>query len=196
MKRLFTAMLVGFSAVSFASVEVNGPLDNKMFNKEVNENKSYYETLGEMFQSGSKPEASKLIDVLWSGRCFEAEAPYKPVNAAYNFRQKRNADVGPLGDNVVTYEAGSIWAPSKAPNYYDEMTVSEVKFPKYYRAFDLDNSVAIRYGNSSESIISKLRLSGKYLVEELSKSKSDVGPLGDNYKVLVRCYYFIPEFAR
>ena len=37
MKRLFTtAILVGFSAVSFANVEVNGPLDKKMFNTNKN----------------------------------------------------------------------------------------------------------------------------------------------------------------
>ena len=101
MKRIFTAMLVGFSAVTFANAEVNGPLDNKLFNKEVNENKSYYETLGEMFQSGSKPQISKLLGVMWSGRCFTSDSQYEPTNGAYNFRRKVNLDVGPLGDNVV-----------------------------------------------------------------------------------------------
>tara|TARA_B100001248_G_scaffold262299_1_gene257377 strand:- start:36 stop:167 length:132 start_codon:yes stop_codon:yes gene_type:complete len=42
MKWFITTVLISLSAVSFANVEVNGPLDNKMFDKEVNENKSYY----------------------------------------------------------------------------------------------------------------------------------------------------------
>ena len=192
MKRFITGMLVCFSAISFANVEVNGPLDTKMFNKEVNESKSYYDTLGEMFQKGSKPEASKLMGVMWSGRCFKKSSPYKPVNGAYHFKKKRNQDVGPLGDSIVSYEASSIWRPSKAPNYFDDLTIAEAKFRKYYRVFDFENSVAIKFDNE----FSKLRFSGKYLIEELSETKEDVGPLGEGYQVWGRCYYFVPEYTR
>ena len=195
MKSLFTAMLVGFSAISFANVEVNGPLDKKMFNKEVNENKSYYETLGEMFQVGSKPEASKLIGVLWSGRCFLKDEPYKPMNGAYHFRKKRNEDVGPLGNNVISYEAGSVWNRSKAPNYFDDKDLSVLESLKF------DYSKVNSNGDSFEIALNKkekssLRVSGKYLIEELSIIKEDVGPLGEGYQVGGRCYYFIPEYAR
>lgn len=194
MKRLFTAMLVGFSAVSFANVEANGPFDTKMFTKEVNENKSYYETLGEMFQRGAKPEASKLMGVLWSGRCFKKTEPFEPINGAYHFKRKRNQDVGPIGDSVVSYEAVSWWKPSLPPNYFDNKTISEVvkSSDKFYRVFDSENSIAIKFNND----LSNLRFSGKYLIEELSETKVDVGPLGEGYQVWGRCYYFIPEYAR
>tara|TARA_B100001248_G_C27398010_1_gene467214 strand:- start:4132 stop:4731 length:600 start_codon:yes stop_codon:yes gene_type:complete len=199
MKRLFTtAILVGFSAVSFANVEVNGPLDKKMFNKEVNENKSYYETLGDMFQVGSKPEASKLIGVLWSGRCFLKDEPYKPTNGAYHFRKKRYEDVGPLGNNAISYEAASIWRRSEAPNYFDDKDLSVLKSLKFVK-FDYLKVNSNRDSFEiapNEKVKSSLRVSGKYLIEELSILKEDVGPLGEGYQVWGRCYYFIPEYAR
>jgi hypothetical protein len=198
MKKIITGILVCFSAISFANVEVNGPLDTKMFNKEVNESKSYYETLGEMFQSGSKPEASKLLGVMWSGRCFTSESEYEPVNGAYHFKRKSNQDVGPLGDANISYEASSIWKRSASPSYFDDKDISQFTRKTYYRVFDSENSVAIKYSSGDMTGISKLKFSGKYLVEEVSETKSDVGPLGDgdNFKTTIRCYYFIPEYSR
>lgn len=191
MKNLLIGLLALGSISSYASIEMNGPLDTEMFTKEVNENKSYYETLGEMFQSGSKPETSKLIGVLWSGRCFIKNEPFKPVNGGYHFKRKKNQDVGPLGDDVFFYEAASIWKRSKAPNYYDDKDISEVVLA-YSRVFDFENSIAINQNNH----LLKLRFSGKYLIEEISAYKSDVGPLGECYQTWARCYYFIPEYTR
>lgn len=195
MKKILIGLLVFGSITSFASDKLNGPLDTEMFTNEVNENKSYYETLGEMFKNGSKPSSSKLLDVLWSGRCFYKETPYKPRNKAYHFRKKSNQDVGPLGNGVVSFEAIGVYRRNKSPNYFDSMNIS--KFNKksahlsYDKVFDLDNSFSIKYGD----ILSKLRFSGKYLVEEIFTTTSDVGPLSEGYEILRRCYYFIPEYA-
>lgn len=195
MKRLFTVILIGFLTVSFANVEVNGPLDTKMFNKEVNENKSYYETLGEMFQSGSKPEISKLLGVLWAGRCFKKDSPYNAYNGGYHFR-KSSDDVGPLGDNIVSYEGNSFWRPNAAPNYFDDKDLSVVKGSNapYLKIIEKNNGFEINYPSGYKNV---LTLSGKYLVLEGRNMKNDVGPLGDsNYDVWARCYYFIPEYTR
>tara|TARA_B100001248_G_C27288806_1_gene411408 strand:+ start:64 stop:501 length:438 start_codon:yes stop_codon:yes gene_type:complete len=145
-----------------------------------------------MFQNGSKPEATKLLGVMWSGRCFKKAAPYEPTNAAYHFKRKRNQDVGPIGDDIVSYEASSIWKTSAAPNYFDDKDVSVFSNQSYFTVFNSENSVAIKFDND----LSRLRVSGKYLIEEMSETKSDVGPLGEGYQLWGRCYYFIPEYAR
>ena len=195
MKNVLTVILVVFSAVSYSNDEVNGPLDEKMFDKEVNENTSYYEALGDMFQSGSKPEVSNLIEVVWSGRCFQKKAPYKPLNGAYHFRKKRNEDVGPLGDSVIFYEALSLWQPHKVPNYFDDKDLlTLLAISRDYRRVSVrSNSYEITFSNGNKSA---LRVSGEYLVEELRDIPIGVGPLGKEYEVFGRCYYFIPEYHR
>lgn len=200
MKRLAAIGLFALSALSFANVETNGPLDEEMFTKEVHQNKNYFETLQGMFKKGTLPEPSKLLGVLWSGRCFKKKFPYSPLNAAYHFRRVKNPDVGPLGDDVILYEALSAWAPSKRANHYDKMELSEFlseyKKVGYSRVSKRDVSLVIEFDNTR----SRLRSSGKYLVEQLSDREKDrdVGPLGDGQgeEAFTICYYFIPEYAR
>ena len=195
MKKFAIILLAAFSAVSFSNDTDNGPLDEKIVDKEVFENKSYYETLGDMFQSGAKPEVSKLIEVVWSGRCFKKTNPYKPISSAYHFRKKRNEHVGPLGDNVTFYEALSLFSLYKIPNYFDDKDLlTLLTISRDYRKVSIrSKSYEITFSNGNKSA---LRVSGEYLVEELRDIPIGVGPLGKEYEVFGRCYYFIPEYHR
>ena len=86
MKFLIFGFSILFSLSSFA--DIIGPLENSVLIKQLTEKKSYYKILSEKFQNGLMPQTSKLLDVLWSGRCFKRDKPYTPLNAALHFRKK------------------------------------------------------------------------------------------------------------
>ncbi len=146
---------------------------------------NYFEELGQMFKTGIGPDPRNLVGVAWAGRCFQSVSPSTPINAGYIFREKASADVGPIGLNSQkNYEATSYWKPALPANYYDSQTLEQVLANTRVTFTDVQIQ-----SNQIDFLISgtksALRLSGKYLVEELSNSNS---------VVLVRCYYFIPEY--
>jgi hypothetical protein len=123
------------------------------------------------------------------------------VNGGYIFRVAQQPDVGPLGDGrKLQYEAVTYWNPGKSTDYYDSMDIA-----KALAALDITdkfytiklNGSAIEFSHVKNNN-TRLRLSGEYLVEEISSVKGkDVGPLDSKkYTADIRCYYFIPEFAR
>ncbi len=185
---LMTITTVGANA---SMLEINGPLDQKFYNAEVNEDKSYFDTLGDMFSVGTKPSPSKLINNLWAGRCFYKSEPNDPKNGAYIFR-KVVSDAGPISSGTQEYEAIAIRMPSKGPNYFDKLTLEYVQASLdgslYQRVTSTANSLVI----TNPSIV-ELKLSGKYLVVE-GRSVENAGPISKPGDAFGRCYYFIPEY--
>lgn len=187
---LFATMLVIGSVGANASIaEFNGPLDSKLFEAEVFQGKSYFDTLGDMFSQGTQPDPKKLTGVLWAGRCFFASKPDAPTNTAYIFRSVKS-DVGPIGNMNNSYEARGFYYPSKAPNYYDTLTLQEA-MKDMSIGFNKITITQTSLVYKTSSSIEEMKQSGKYLVLEV-KEKSDAGPLASG-KTHVRCYYFIPE---
>jgi hypothetical protein len=181
MKKLLIGFLAfGAFSVQASMLEVNGPLDSKFFEAEVLQDKSYFETLGDLFSQGTVPDLKKISNIAWAGRCFLKDEPNNPTNAGYIFREKKS-DVGPIGRNSKSYEVLSYWLPKKAPDFFDKLTLDQVlnlpeaKITKFVDANI--NSSSINIGLSS------LKSSGSYLVEEVGMSSSPA----------IRCYYFIPD---
>ncbi len=181
MKMTMCLLALGATLSANASMfEINGPLDAILFESEIIENKSHFDTLGDLFKAGTLPNLSKISDIAWSGRCFLQDEPNNPTNAGYIFREKQS-DVGPIGRNSKSYEALSYWLRTKAPNFFDKLTLDQVlNLPEAKQAKFIDaniNSSSINIG------ISNLKSSGSYLVEEVGMSSSPA----------FRCYYFIPD---
>lgn len=192
MKKLLIGILaIGTLSAQASMLEVNGPLDATLFEAYVDEEKTYFETLGDLFKAGQRPDLKKISNFAWSGRCFYSTAPNEPTNAGYIFRPKRS-DAGPIAVNSKAYEAFSYWHPSKAPNFYDKMDMEEVFAIMHLEAENVrlkTNSIEIDIVAPAKS---NLKISGNYLVEELSRPSSDVGPI-EKTIVGARCYYFIPD---
>lgn len=195
MKKFIIGFLtMGVLSAQASMLEVNGPLDAKLFTAQVNDEKSYFETLGDLFQAGTRPNLSKISNISWAGRCFAKEKQNDPVNGGYIFRQKRN-DAGPIAATTKAYEAFSYWQLNKAPNYFDKMDIEQVfaaipDLAKYAKDARIKtDSIEINVETSAKS---NLRISGNYLIEEISGFEGDVGPVG-KVTVGVRCYYFIPD---
>jgi|SRR5690606_16763807 len=198
MKRLLVGLLaLGTISAQASMLEINGPLDVNFFEAEVDQGQTYFETLGDMFKKGTRPNPTKISNIAWAGRCFTFSAQNNPANAGYIFRQKIN-DAGPIAASSKAYEAFSYWALDKEPNFFDKMDLEQV-FAFYktrtsapFRALDArikTDSIEINLDSSK----SNLKVSGDYLVEEISGvSGGDVGPVG-KVTVGVRCYYFIPD---
>jgi hypothetical protein len=199
MKKISIGLML-FASLA-ANAAVNGPLDAVLSESEVQENQTYFDTLGDLFNRGTLPQLNSIKNIAWSGRCFTSNEPSKPINGGYIFRIARDGDVGPLGRNNVHFEASSYWKISEATNYFDSMTVMDVQRAIKNLTF---NPVTVRNNSieipQSQSETSALRLSGEYLVEEIFSidQTSDVGPLGPapERNAGIRCYYFIPEIAR
>jgi len=198
MKLLVGILVLGaMSSAQATMLEMNGPLDSTLYEAQVNEEKTYFETLGDLFKVGALPNLSKISNIAWAGRCFSKDVQNEPVSAGYIFRQKKGKDVGPIGANSKAYEAFSYWKIDKeVPNYFDKMDVEQVfaaipDLSKYaHDAKIKTNSVEI---DLQATYKSNLKVSGNYLVEEISGPPLvDVGPAGKT-TVGVRCYYFIPE---
>ncbi len=193
MKRLLVGFLtLGTLSAHASMLQVNGPLDATLFEAQVNEEKTHFETLGDLFKAGSLPNVAKISNIAWAGRCFFKDKQNEPTNAGYIFRPKRS-DAGPIAVNSKAYEAFSYWKLSEAPNFFDKMDIEEalasVPNVTAQNVKLKTNSIEIDLPVSEKS---NLKVSGKYLVEEISGPDGDVGPVG---KIIsnVRCYYFIPD---
>jgi hypothetical protein len=193
MKKFIIGFLtMGVLSAQASMLEVNGPLDAMLFTAQVNDEKTYFETLGDLYKAGKRPNLSTLSNIAWAGRCFFKTAPNVPTNAGYIFRQKEN-DAGPIASVNPEYEAFSYWKLEKAPNYFDNMNMEQV--------FTAHPNITVRDAKIKADSIeinlkptgkSNLKTSGNYLVEELSWPEGDNGPVGKEI-VDSRCYYFIPD---
>ena len=179
MKKLLIGLFAFGSVLSFANTKMNGPIDPNLYLAEVNQNKSYYETIEEMYQKGEKPNLSKINGVFWPGRCFFQKYPYKPFNAAFHLKRKRNTAHGPLGG--VVYEAVSVMDPSKPPHYFDSKDVSVLKSNTYYEVGTEGPSLSIRY---EEVYQTEIKVFEEYLVERVSAKENG------QYRIGLMCYYF------
>lgn len=185
MKILTLISLVALSATSASALTINEKLETNS----VENNVSYYDTLGELFAKGTLPKLASISNIAWSGRCFTHDQPSEPINAGYMFRKTKTptSDVGPIaGTRTVSYEATSYWSRGSAPSYYDEMSVKQVMDSQKVTFFPVlinNSSIQISMTNGQEIIASSLRMSGEYLVEELL----------NNMNQGIRCYYFIPK---
>jgi hypothetical protein len=193
MKNLFFGILtLGSLSAQASMLAVNGPLDATLFEAQVNEEKTHYETLGDLFKRGTLPNLAKISNIAWAGRCFDKKDQNDPTNAGYVFRPKRS-DAGPIASNSKAYEAFSYWNLSEAPNFFDKMDIEEAlaSVPdvpaKNVRL--KTNSIEIDVKAPAKS---NLKVSGDFLIEEISGPDGDVGPIGKT-TVGVRCYYFIPD---
>jgi hypothetical protein len=194
MKKLFLGILViGSLSTQASMLEVNGPLDAKLFEAQVNDEKTYFETLGDLFKVGTIPNLSKISNIAWAGRCFLKGKPNEPTNAGYIFRKKTPSDVGPIGASTQSYESLSYWTPNMAPNFYDNLNLEQVYalIPRvsFFDAKIMRDSIQVDMDATTRS---NLKVSGSYLVEEITAPASDSGPIG-NVSVALRCYYFIPD---
>ena len=194
MKKLFLGILaIGSLSTQASMLEVNGPLDAKLFEAQVNDEKTYFETLGDLFKTGTRPNLTKISNIAWAGRCFSKDKQNDPTNAGYIFREKVTSDVGPIGANLKSYESLSYWKRGEAPNFFDKLSLEQVYALKLnVTPFDAkigQDSIEISLDSTTKS---NLKVSGSYLVEAISGTESDVGPVG-KVTVGVRCYYFVPD---
>jgi hypothetical protein len=193
MKSLLIGLLtLGTLSAHASMLQINGPLDAILFEAQVNDEKTHFETLGDLFKAGTLPNLAKISNIAWAGRCFFKNQQNDPSNAGYVFRAKRS-DAGPIAANSKAYEAFSYWKLYKAPNFFDKMNIEEalasVPDVKAKNVRLKTNSIEIDVVAPNKS---NLKVSGNYLVEEISGPNGDVGPIGES-TVAVRCYYFIPD---
>ena len=188
MKTLMIGLIVLATFSAHASMlETKGPLDDTFSKAEKDAEMTHFETLGDLFKSGTLPNLSKISNIAWAGRCFVDSNPNQPTNAGYIIRQKRN-DAGPIAAGSKAYEAFSYWHIHQAPNFYDAMDISQI-FSLYGEGLEArdvkvnDDSIEIAVTTEETS---SLKVSGDYLVEEISRAAvEDVAT--------IRCYYFIPD---
>lgn len=161
---------------------------------------TYFDKLGSMFATGTRPAMSKVININWSGRCFFKSEPNKPTGASFIMTKKTNGDVGPIGNGTVNYVAYSY--TDATPNHYDNKTVEEVlqeirdlssgADPEATDIKFLKDSLQANWSAEGKSLV---RLSGSYLIEEFYTAPSDAGPIS-NFELKTRCYYFLPGYEQ
>lgn len=196
MKTLLIGLLTLGSISSFASIEVNGPLDTRMLIKEVDENKNYYDALGEMYQKASKPNIGKLINIAWSGRCFKRSTPYTAIGATTLFRKLKNPNLGPIEGqkyegNLVLWKSPVVpvdFGDDKDFKWVTDFIDRRDDLP-FSRIILLSDSILLESLNNI-----KIRVSEEYLVTEHFISKKDTGSIAEGSPV-ARCYYFTPEYS-
>lgn len=185
MKNMLLVVAVMLSSLAYAGME------EKLFDAQVNENKTYFQTLGEMYKNGTKVNISKVINLAWSGRCFAVAKQDEPVNAGLMYREKSGPDAGPIGNGVKKYEGASYWSQSQPANYYDDLSVDQVMTLHSHKiTFSDVRILSISLELTMSDLRSRVRMSGEYLVEDLISVKSDAGPIGEEGEASIRCYYF------
>lgn len=199
MKKLFLSSLIMLGTLStFANSNIK--IENDLLKSNVIEDQSYFDTLGEMASQGSTPKISQVINVAWAGRCFSKDEPNEPTNAGYYLREAKAKDVGPIGNDEVSYEAASYQKKGARPSYFDHRSIGDINADpnmkiSFNSIIDIQDGIVIDFGYD---IISVMKSSGKYLIEEIVAPVLDDSqqPIKNKYHVTLRCYYFIPEYNR
>jgi hypothetical protein len=189
---LLVLMALGSFSTQASTFEMNGPLDEFLFSKEINETKSYFEILGNLYEHGTLPDVSKISNIAHSGRCFESTSPNEPTNVGLIVREKKPADVGPIGNNAAQmYEAFAYRNASEAPNYYDFLSIEQLLKPgtKFYELKKLPTYLELR---QSQEVITRLKVSDKYIVLDAIKTFIDGSQPSGITNSISRCYFFIP----
>lgn len=199
MKNLIISSMIAFASIgaNASLADLNGPLDDIFFENEIQNEATYFDTLGVLYKNGSLPDVNKIKNIAWSGRCFRKEEPSKPISAGQIIRRSANGDVGPIGGSIFGYEVAPYWYPDKRPNYLDNKDLRDIARInprlKYLIASIKDNSI---FANYHLGIHYHLRQSNEYLVKEIVNYdvRTDPDPLDPNIRnqVTTRCYYFIP----
>lgn len=173
-----------FSAIQNKAVEtVSGSLP-------VMQAETYFETLGNLFATGALPEPVKLLNIMWSGRCFKKASPSEPINAGYLVQKVKTPDVGPIGSvnpAAPSYVATSVWKKGEGPDYFDHFSYSQAMGENF--SFNEVSFKGMALQMTFDQTLSRMRVNGKYLVEELTDDHAPLGSEAD-----VRCYYFVPEY--
>ena len=197
MKKMLIGLVTLGSIISAtaSALEINDPLNVKLSNTQVEEDKTYFETLGDLYSKGVRPDISKLTNKAWAGRCFMKANPNEPKAGGYVFRVKKGADVGPIGAGNVSYEAAAYYG-NDLPDAFDHMELKDVlenlsdSGVPFASAKILTDSISIAI---AENATASIKLSGKYLVVEGRETDPKAGDIDVN-GVFGRCYYFIPEY--
>ena len=198
MKKLIIGLLAAGSIVSAgaSALDINGPLNVKLSKAQVEEDKSYFETLGDLYKKGSRPNISKLINKAWVGRCFYDTSPNEPLAAGYIFRvNKKSTEVGPIAK--LAYEAVA-FININSPDFYDHMKLNDIienleaGRVTFGAATILPDSIVLprNADNSSYAFSAYIKISDKYLVVEARAPEI----FSDEEEVYARCYYFIPDY--
>ncbi|EQC49009.1 hypothetical protein M899_0662 [Bacteriovorax sp. BSW11_IV] len=199
MKKLFLSSLIMLGTLStFANS--NNEIENDLLKSNAIEDQTYFDTLGEMARNGSTPKISQVIYVAWAGRCFSKDEPNEPTNAGYYLREAKAKDVGPIGNNIVSYEAASYQKKGERPSYFDHKSIEDIDAdPNIKISFnsivDIQDGIVLDFGYD---VISVMKSSGKYLIEEIIAPVLDDSQqaIKNKFHVTLRCYYFIPEYNR
>jgi hypothetical protein len=71
MRKLLIGLLTfGTISAQASMLEINGPLDEKLFEAEVNQDKTYFETLGDLYRDGKLPDVAKIANIALGGKMF------------------------------------------------------------------------------------------------------------------------------
>lgn len=189
MKKLLIGLLViGSLSAQATMLETNGPLDEKLFELEMSEDKTYFETLGDLYENGVRPDITKLVNIAFAGRCFSSQSSY-PRNAGILFRQQKHTDVGPIGNNRgPVYEGVAYTNYSLDPSYYDHFSFEQLVKPKTKFVEVKKKATYLELKNGEDGVL-RLRFAGKYLIQN-SVDFPESGTLGKE-RIYSRCYYFI-----
>lgn len=189
---LFGVLTIALIATTNASAFVS---DSQMFetlsHSQLENEKTHFEALGDLYKVGVTPSMSKISNMAWAGRCFSEKNGNEPMNGGFILRKKKGSETGPVGENLISYESLLYWKKTAAPNYFDALTLSQVyalklglvPFPTVLK----EDSIEVNIDSTQKS---NFRISGNYLVEEMTGFVNDVGPIG-RVTVGARCYYFI-----
>lgn len=169
----------------------NQEMAHKLLENNRLENKSYYETLGELFESGHKPSIEKHLDVFRSGRCFLNYDPNTPMNGAFMYRKW-------FPNPKVQYYATINIQKNKPANYFDifyfdEFWIQHQDSISFQPVKNAEREHVVTFGNYQ----GRIREWGDYIIEEFAviKEGGDLGPIGNNtLEPWLRCYFFISEF--
>jgi hypothetical protein len=193
--KLFLLGILVLGFLSTANASANPESNDANFNEE----KNHFETIGDMMKAGTTPNPKKISYVGWSGRCFKERKPNEPITAGVIFRMD-NSDVGP--HLKAKYQVFGYTVINVPANFFADKTYSQITSINFWKESlgtdsrlktqsDLENSfiaVSIKDGalatRSSYGVASSFKVSGKYLVSEIS-----LGSQTEPY-IYQRCYFY------
>ena len=159
-----------------------------------NDDDTYFNQVGEMFNQGTLPTAEETLG-WWSGRCYRYDSPNRPINDVLVFRtDDRNNNNGPAFPPSYHYQMIALTYDGKPANYYDTLTdVKRVAIKKslqrwvssdhYMHTVRKNNGTWFTRG-TTKTYAQELRKYQDYFVMRMFSSEDD------ELTVFRYCYFF------
>ncbi len=134
---------------------------------------TFFDELTDLYDQGSKPEITRMLNRVLTGRCFYHEKPNEPKALVVHTRLVTNRALGSLGQRIRRYEWFGL--VNYSPEYYDGFDlhrlteeIPRTRVSPNYHPINLSNQNEIILQSNNNPDVLSVRINENYLILKAS----------------------------